>query len=334
VTTLFSRPIRVLFTEKKLFEEELRDHVPENWDCRFDDCINQYQLRASIASWEPEVVFTRLGLYFDRFCFEASVALRVVVTPTTGLDHIDLVAGVASGVDVLSLRGQKSFLVTVTSTAEHAWALLLAASRSLIESARRPVDGEWSRAGLEIHQLAGTQLGLIGLGRIGLMLASYGHAFRMKVAAADPHVGADAVPDYVEIVGLEQLIRESDYIILAASFSEGDKPILRAEHFEQFKIGTVIVNVSRGELIEEEALAQAIKSGRIRASGCDVLAGDSRWPQKGIPVTPVLELARSSSRVIVTPHVGGYAIEAVLATRRFMIAEVIRWLESKSVKAT
>lgn len=319
-----SRPLRVLLTERFMLEE-LREHIPHGWDCQFDASVHEDELSATISTWNPDVVFTRLGLYFNRTCFEASAALKLVATPTTGLDHIDLEAGRACGVEILSLRGQTSLLRTITSTAEHAWALLLAASRSLPESAQRPIAGDWSRGELNIHQLAGKQLGLIGIGRLGAMLAEYGRAFQMKVVATDPRSDAISVPDFVEIATIKELLNKSDYLIVAASYSHGDLPILRPEHFDMMKTGVILVNVSRGELIDEEALVHALKTGVVRSAGLDVLTGDSRWTHKIMGQSPLLDLAKVSRQVIVTPHTGGYAVEAVMTTRRYLIEKVANW---------
>lgn len=326
-----SRPLRVLLTERFMLED-LREYIPHGWDCQFDASVNEDELSATISTWNPNVVFTRLGLYFNRTCFEASAALKLVATPTTGLDHIDLEAGRACGVEIVSLRGQTSLLRTITSTAEHAWALLLAASRSLPESAQRPIAGNWSRSGLNIHQLAGKQLGLIGIGRLGVMLAEYGRAFQMKVVATDPRSDAISVPDFVDIVNIKELLIKSDYLILAASYSHGDSPILRPEHFDMLKSGVILVNISRGELIDEEALVHALKTGVVRSAGLDVLTGDSRWAHKITSQSPLLELAKVNGQVIVTPHTGGYAVEAVMTTRRFLIEQVANWFSRNPVE--
>lgn len=321
------RLIRVLFTEPEAYDNSLRSELPSSWQCTFQSFTDEKELLKWVASKHYEIVFCRIGLAVSAMFFKVSTKTKILATPTTGLDHIDLDAASKAGVRVLSLRGEREFLSNITSTAEHAWGLLLACNRRLPQLVARTRSGSWMRDDLLMHQISFNTLGIIGLGRIGRMLSDYAHAFRMIVLAYDPYLKKDQFPDDVERVTLEHLLAESDHVVLASTYSPGDKVILGREQVMRMKPGATFVNVARGELADEAALVEAIDLGILRAVGVDVLPGDSCWTGIEEVTSPLIEKSVQSDRVLVTPHVGGYAREAVNETRRFIVqrvAQVIR----------
>ena len=253
------------------------------------------------------------------FFFKAAKDLKILATPTTGLTHIDMHAARKAGVEVVSLKGEVEFLKSITSTAEHAWALLLGCARNINESRDRCMRKDWSRKNLQIHQLSGKTLGIIGYGRLGSIISDYGKAFRMNVLANDPFIGKSDFKDFVRSVGLEELLAVSDYIVLSASYQNGQKPILGEKEFSLAQKKPAFVNISRGELVDEKALLNAYDAQTISAMGLDVLHNDSTWNEAILPCARILERSAVDSRIIITPHVGGYAVEAVASTRAFLI---------------
>ena len=154
------------------------------------------------------------------------------------------------------------------------------------------------------------------------MVADYAHAFRMNILVHDPYVNKGELPDKVNFVLLETLLCESDHVVLTASYSFGDPEILAREQVLSMKSSSTFINVSRGELVDESALVDALDLGILRAVGVDVLPGDSRWTFDEKVESPLIRKSRETDQVLVTPHVGGYAIEAVRQTRSFMIQRV------------
>ena len=133
-----------------------------------------------------DILIVRLHHQIDQEVFEAGKNLKAIVSATTGLDHIDLVTAEARNLPVLSLRGEQTFLSTITATAEHTWGLLLALMRRIPEAIDSVQAGLWNRDALKGHDLEGKRLGIVGFGRLGRQVAMYGSAFRMRVAAYDP----------------------------------------------------------------------------------------------------------------------------------------------------
>lgn len=253
---------------------------------------------------------------------ESAPNLELVVTATTGASHIDAAALEARGVPLLTLKGQTELLRGITPAAELSWLLLMACARHLRAAVRHVDAGEWDRTLFPGTMLRGKTVGLIGLGRIGGWMARYALAFDMTVLAHDPYV-AEA-PEGVELVGLDDLLARADFVSLHVHLSEETRGVLDAARIGMLKVGSVVVNTSRGELIDEGALVEALESGRVAAVGADVLA---REPDAGS--SPLWRYAKTHDNVIITPHIGGFAPEAVDIVVAFSAQRVRDHFEGK-----
>ena len=182
---------------------------------------DQEELRAVLASEPVEILFTRIGLEVGEAELSVCPTLRWVITPTTGLDHLDLDRLAAKSVTVISLKGRVHLLDTVHATAEHTWGLLLALVRSTVAAREDVLAGQWQRApfcGTELH---GRTLGVVGCGRLGRMVARYGLAFGMRVLAHDTDPAAlEQAPVGTEFVDDTVLLREADVVSLHLPLSE------------------------------------------------------------------------------------------------------------------
>jgi D-3-phosphoglycerate dehydrogenase / 2-oxoglutarate reductase len=221
--------------------------------------------------------------------------LRVVGRAGVGVDNIDLDGATKRGILVMSTPGGSS-----VSVAEHTFALLLALVRQVPKFDAAMREGRWekSSSGAEVR---GKTMGLIGLGRIGGEVAIRANAFDMRVLAFDPYISEAAAKEYsVELVALEQLLAESDFISLHTAVSQLTRNMINAQSIAMMKKGVRIVNAARGELINEADLAAALKSGGVAGAALDVFAEE---PPKNSPLIGL-------PNVICTPHVAGSTAEA------------------------
>ncbi len=221
--------------------------------------------------------------------------LRAVGRAGVGVDNIDLEAATKRGVLVMSTPGGSS-----VSVAEHTFALLLALVRELPKFDASMRAGRWekSSSGAEVR---GKTLGLIGLGRIGSEVALRAEAFDMRVLAYDPFISEAAARELsVDLVPIEQLLSESDFISLHTAVVPQTRNMINAENIAKMKKGVRIVNAARGELINEADLAAAIQSGHVAGAALDVFAEE---PPKNCPLIGL-------PNVITTPHVAGSTAEA------------------------
>ena len=232
--------------------------------------------------------------------------LRAIATPSTGLDHIDLEAAAGRGIEVLGLKDDRELLDGITATAELAWGLILACARRFPESIDASRKGAWARDAVRGHQLAGKTLGILGCGRLGTMMGQYGQAFRMRIIGCDTR-NVEMVGVEFERVDLDRLLCESDVLSIHIHLNEENRGLINREAFAKMKPGAILINTSRGAIIDEEALLDALKQGPLAAAGLDVIEGEWR---EDLEQHPLIEYTRSHGNLVITPHVGGVTFES------------------------
>jgi len=227
---------------------------------------------------------------------DAVDGLLVVGRAGIGLDNVDVRAATRSGVMVVNAPLSNS-----VSAAEHTMALLLAQARNVPQAHADLVAGRWNRSQWAGVELSDKTLGIIGLGRIGRMVAHRATAFGMRCIAHDPFVTEErALRAGVEMRSLEDLMAESDFVTLHLARTPETVGLLDAEMLKRSKPGLRLVNVARGGIVAEEALAEAVSAGIVAGAAIDVFASEptTESPLFGLP------------GVIVTPHLGASTVEA------------------------
>jgi D-3-phosphoglycerate dehydrogenase / 2-oxoglutarate reductase len=320
--------VRVLHLEPERFGPDERAPIEAVATVDYEAITDQQALRTALRGGEYDALFVRVGIAVGPEELAAAPTLRWVVTPTTGLDHLDIEALDAAGVSVIALKGALHLLRTVHATAEHTWGLLLALVRHTAASRDDVLEGRWRRElylGTELH---GRVLGVLGHGRLGRMVAGYGVAFGMTVLAHDIDPAAfDGAIEGVRSVELDELLAASDVLTVHLPLDASTRGFLSAERIAAMKEGAWLVNTARGELVDEAALVEALQSGRLSGAAVDVVADDSVWPGRVPEDQPLVAYARTTNDVLITPHVGGYARDSVASTRRYVadrFAEAVR----------
>ncbi len=270
-----------------------------------------------------EVLITRFGHRMDKELFAAAPRLRVLVSATTGLDHIDLEAAADCGVEVLSLKGETEFLEGLSATAELTWGLLLAVSRHIPQAADSVKEGIWDRDAFKGHELRGKRLGILGMGRLGRMVAEYGRAFGMAVAAYDPY--ASDWPTGVELhSAAEDLMEDAQVLSIHVPLNDETRGLMDKDMLSRLPEGAVLINTSRGAVVAEAALLSALGSGHLAGAGLDVVAEELC----GGPSQALLAYARDHGNLIITPHMGGATVESMEKAEVFIAHKLVRFLES------
>ena len=273
-------------------------------------------LNAQIA--DADALIVRSATKVTPELLEKAPRLRVVGRAGVGVDNIDLEEATRRGVLVMSTPGGNA-----VSVAEHTFALLLALARQVPRLDKAIHEGRWEKSSAAGTELRGKTLGLIGLGRIGSEVAVRADAFDMRVLGYDPYISEAAAREVqVELVPLERLLAESDFVSLHTALSPATQNLINASTLAQMKPGARLVNAARGELIDEAALAEALKSGKLAGAALDVFVEEppENSPLVGLP------------NVIATPHVAGSTAEAqeevgtqvAVQVRDFLAEGVIR----------
>ena len=283
--------------------------------------MSRSQLMDQLADFD--VLIVRLANQIDREVIDAALRLRVIVTATTGLDHIDVRYAQERGITVLSLRDETEFLREVRATAEHTWALLLGLLRNIVPASIAAHQGNWYRDMFRGRELNGKRLGIVGLGRLGKMVARYGQVFGMAVGAFDPLV--QEWEDGVRREStLNDLLKKSDILSLHVPLNTETQGLIGATELALLPPGAVIVNTSRGQLIDEFALIQALKNKKLAGAALDVVAQERKNDNR--QKSPLLDYAGNHDNLLITPHIGGATYESMAKTEVFMAHKLKRFL--------
>ncbi|WP_131796720.1 phosphoglycerate dehydrogenase, partial [Candidatus Protofrankia datiscae] len=245
---------------------------------------------------EADALIVRSATRVDAEVLAAARSLKVVARAGIGLDNVDVVTATTRGVMVVNAP-----LSNIVSAAEHAVALLAAVARRIPAANAALRGGEWKRSKYVGVELADKTAGVVGLGRIGLLVAQRLAAFGMKIVAYDPYVSVGRAAQLgVRLVDLDELLRISDVITIHLPKTPETIGLIGRDELERVRPGVIIINDARGGLVDEEALADAVRDGRVGGAGIDVFATE--------PTTssPLFEL----DNVVVTPHLGASTAEA------------------------
>ena len=286
--------------------EELEAATDTAFDVRTD--LSKDQLLELIPGFDALII--RSSTTVDQEVLAAAGRLRVIGRAGAGVDNIDVPSATRQGVVVTNTPHSST-----VATAEQAIALMLAASRHLPAAHASVGAGQWERSRFAGIELSGKTLGVVGFGRVGRQVASRAAAFGMSVVATDPFVSETIGRELgVPLVDLDELLGAADFLSLHTSLTDETESLINAEAIELMKPGITIVNVARGRLIDEAALAEALVSGKVRMAAIDVF----RQEPPGVD-NPLLGL----ESVIHTPHLGGSTHEAQADIAEQVVKQVL-----------
>ncbi len=279
---------------------------------------------------EGEVLFVGLVHPIDKILLDKLPELKVVVTVTTGLQHIDLALCEQRGIEVLSLRNVSEKILRVTSTTEHTLGLVFALLRGIVHAHSSVVtENRWQRLDFVGRQISSLTVGILGMGRIGTGVASCLTVLGSEIIWFDPEVGDELGLGH-RVETMDDLLKRSDVVLVHVS--AGVEPrLIDSGSLEKMKPGSYLVNTSRGHIVDEKALAQAVRTGKLAGCAVDVLDGEhsSEWVPSD---SPLVELARDGYNVLVTPHLGGCTSEAMDQTGLLMVDVLQNWWQSRVPK--
>jgi D-3-phosphoglycerate dehydrogenase len=298
--------VRILVTEplseaglavlRQEFEVDVRPELAEG------------ALADRIAPYDALIVRSQTKVTAD--VIDAASALKVIGRAGIGLDNVDLEAATRRGVMVVNAPQSN-----IVSAAEHTMALLLAQARNVPQAHAALTAGKWERAAFEGVELHGKTIGVVGLGRVGAMVAQRAAAFGMRIVAFDPYVSRDRARAVgVELMpSLEALLVQADFLTVHLPLTPETEGLIGDRELALLKEGARIVNTSRGGIVDEDALARALSGGRVAGAGLDVFSEEpvTSHPLFGFP------------QVVVTPHLGASTREAQDKTGT-AIAEMVR----------
>lgn len=271
---------------------------------------------------EAEAFLVRMNPPVGERLMSACPKLKCVGRHGVGLDNVDLEAATRLGIAVVYAPGSNS-----DSVAEHAVMLMLAVVRKLIPIERGTRAGEWrGERGHGITELRGATLGIIGVGNIGRRVAHIARGFGMKTLGFDPYVPPDELErrEVEPVRELADLLARADIVTCHTPLTPETRHLINRETLARMKDGAILINASRGEVHDEEALFEALARGKLRGAGLDV------WEEEPVsPDNPLLNL----ENVVSTPHVAGLSAGASRNMATQVAAEILRVLRGEKPKA-
>ncbi len=300
--------MRVLVAEP-ISEEAIEYMRREGLDVDVRTNLSREELLSVIGEYDAIIVRSQTRI--DEEVLDAAKKLKIIGRAGVGVDNIAVDAATQRGIIVVNAPGGNTI-----STAEHTIALMLAAARRIPQADRSVKEGKWERKRFMGVELRGKTVGIIGLGRIGFEVAKRCKGLEMNVIAYDPYVPPERAEQIgVKLVDLDTLLRESDVITIHVPKTKDTAGMIGREEFAKMKDGVIVVNAARGGIIDEKALYEALKSGKVFAAALDVY---EKEPPDA--TNPLFEL----ENVVTTPHIAASTREAQRSVGMIVAEDVVR----------
>ena len=267
---------------------------------------------------QVDIFWFRLAHKLDSTVLDKSTKCKYLLTPVTGIDHIDEKLCNELGIQIICLRGEVDFLKNVRATAEHTIALTLALLRKIHPAVSDVQSGNWNRDNFRGYELYEKKVGILGYGRLGKIVARYFHAFDCEISYFDIE---EKIGDTfcVKLNSIESLFGNNDIVSLHIPLNEKTIGIINKDLLQKMKVNSILVNTSRGAIINEIDLIEVLKFKSIKGAALDVLDGEPN-----IQNSELVKYSKSNSNLIITPHIGGNTYESFAKTEKFLADKLVQ----------
>ena len=315
-----------LIIEAEYYPQELLRRLEAKVSVTESSAVTQEQLRSDLLLHDTEILFCGLGINIDESLLGQVANIKYVVSPATGTNHLDIDYLNKRNIKLIYLGDFSNEISNVFSTAELAWSLLLAVVRRIIPAHGSVVSGSFDRGPFIGVDLAGRTLGIIGYGRLGRRVAEYGRAFGMRVVVCDIDDSKVLnLANGITACVLDQLLSTSDVVSIHIPLNEHTHRLITGMQISKMKNGAVLINTSRGEVVDELAIVDALETGKLYGVGVDVLVGENA-NNFSSDNSPLVRAATRNLNAVVSPHIGGWTKQAVATTRSLVVEELLRQL--------
>ena len=315
-----------LIIEAEYYPLDLLSQLEVKVSITKSNAVTQDQLRSDLLLHNSEILFCGLGINIDESLLGLVTNIKYVVSPATGTNHLDISYLNSRNIKLIHLGDFSTEISNVFSTAELTWSLLLTVVRRMIPAHGSVVSGSFDRGPFLGIDLAGRTLGVIGYGRLGRRVAEYGLAFGMRVVVCDiDDVKVANLPNGVISCSLDQLLSMSDVVSIHVPLNQQTHRLIIDSQISKMKNGAVLINTSRGEILDELAVVEALTTGKLYGVGVDVLVGENANSFSSND-SPLVKAASQNLNVVVSPHIGGWTKQAVATTRTIVVEELLRQL--------
>lgn len=270
---------------------------------------------------KAHALIIRSKFRIDKALLDQATETKLIVTCTSGFDHIDLVETEKRKITVMYTPEANAI-----SAAEHTWALLMASTRHVVAAHKEMKAAQWKRDPFLSFELAGKTLGIVGLGRVGQKVANYAKVFQMKVIAFDPYQTIETFQkNNATRMSYDELLKQSDLISFHVPATFETHHMLARPHYESLNEEVILINTSRGSVINEDDLADALNNRQIAGAALDVFNKE--------PLNRDSKLMKCNN-LIMTPHLGAFTEEAFFKSSMQAAIQVQNFFENKKTQNT
>ncbi len=313
--------MKILITEPEYFPEKSLKALESIGEITTKK-LSRQELLKTIENFD--IIIVRIETEIDREVINLAKKLKIIASVTTGVNHIDVDYAKEKNIKIINLEGANS-----NSAAEHTFALILSLVRNIPNSFESIKKSEWKRHEFIGHELKDKTLGIVGFGRIGSRIAVFAKSFGMNVLTYDKYVTKDFAKNIgASLVSLEELLKDSDIITLNCILTSETKAMISYKEFEKMKKFAFLVNTSRAEVVDEKALLDALKSGKIRGAALDVIEDEKMLRENKEGTNTLIEYAKNHKNLIITPHLGGLTHESINDATMFVVNKIKESLKS------
>lgn len=267
------------------------------------------------------ILFIRLKYFIGEDFLSNCEELKIICSPTTGLNHLDLDEIARRNIQIISLQNEPLFLSNIRATSEHAFGLIISLLRGYKKSFLSELSDSWDREKYFGYEIFKNRVGVIGLGRIGKILAGYLSFFGAEVFYYDPkEFLLPKENSFIKKNSIESLIQDSNIILLCASYAPKADLIINNRMIDAMK-NKYFINTSRGELIDEEYLIDKIKENHFKGVALDVISNENGKNN----LSKMISLTRDRN-FIITPHIGGATYDSINSTEIFIVEKLLKYL--------
>jgi D-3-phosphoglycerate dehydrogenase len=308
--------MKIRIAEGQDFSQDVIDHLKQFCTVDIAPC-EQKDLKTIFQQYD--VFWFRLGFRIDADLFSPDMRCKIIASPVTGIDHIDEKACAQFGVKIICLRGERAFLKEVRATAEMTIALTFAVMRNLTAAAKNVLEGDWKRDRFRGFEVYNKTVGIIGLGRLGIITAEYFKALGANVLGYDIH--QESIPGFVQMEErISDLIQKSDIISIHVKYDESTHHLINEQLFSYFDNKKWLINTSRGGIVDETALLNSLKENRIAGAALDVVQDEHLFNIEN----PLVKYARDNRNLLIVPHIGGNTYESFEKTEWFIAKKILK----------
>ena len=307
---------KLLFLEKLYLDIDLLKELKKYYKVTyFNKKISKFKNINDYAC-----IYSNFQNKLDRKIIKKATSLKIIVSNVTGEDYIDTHYAKKRKIKIFSLRGEKNFLKSISSTAEFTWGLILSLTRKIPYSyndfLKNPNICRYNYIG---NNLSGKNIGFLGFGRNAKIMSRYAKAFKMKIFYNDLRKDSNKNFTYLS---KKKLFNNSDILVVSISANKNTNKIVNRKLLSNSKKNLILINTSRSELINQHDLLDSLKTNKIYGAALDFL---SKKIEDKISSRKLINYAKKNNNLIITPHLGGASIESLQLTQRYVFEQLIKY---------